>query len=103
MTIAVQLAFFSPKYSRLGQSNNYYTLKGTYRVVIRQYFVNYVTLRIWYTSFSIVRCPQKPFNSLFDGSSTNYSPKICCFKKLANTGTWLLGFNEVNSVKLYGI
>ena len=34
------------------------------------------------------------------GFSANHSPKICCFEKLANTGTWLLG-NEVNSVTLY--
>ena len=60
VTIAAQLAFLRPNYSRLGQYNNYYTLKGMDRVVIRQYFVNFVTLRIWYL-FSTVRCPQKTF------------------------------------------
>ena len=66
-------------------------------MVLGQYFVNFVTLRIRYL-FSIVRCPQNPFKSLFDGSSTDLSHKICCFEKLANTCTWLLG-NELNSVR----
>ena len=46
-----------------------------------------------------MRCPQNPFNSLFNSSSANHSPRICCFEKLANTCTWLLG-NDVNSVTL---
>ena len=46
-----------------------------------------------------MRCPQNPFNSLFNGSSPNHSPRIFCFEKLANTCTWLLG-NDVNSVTL---
>ena len=45
---------------------------------------------------------ETPFKSLFDGSSTDLSHKICCFEKLANTGAWLLG-NELNSVTLYDI
>ena len=60
---ATQLAFFSLTYCRLGQSNNYdktlVSIKGTDRVIIRQYFVNNVTLRVWYL-FSTVRCPQNP-------------------------------------------
>ena len=39
---------------------------------------------------------------LFDSSSANHSPKICCFEKLTNSCIWLLG-NDVNSVTLYGI
>ena len=48
-----------------------------------------------------MRCPQNPFNSLFNSSSANHSPRfrICCFEKLANACTWLLG-NDVNSVTL---
>ena len=76
-------------------------LKGHGSNGLRQYFVNFVTLRIRYL-FSTVRCPQNPFNSLFNGSSANQSPKICCLEKSANTCTWLLG-NDVNSVTLYGI
>ena len=64
-----------------------YWLKGTDRAVIRQYFVNFVTLRIRYL-FSTVSCPQNPLNSLFDSSSTDLSPKICCFEWLPNTHTW---------------
>ena len=78
-----------------------YWLKGTDRAVIRQYFVNFVTLRIRYL-FSTVRCPQNPFNSLFDSSSTDVSPKICCFEWLTNTHTWLFR-NEVNSVTFYRV
>ena len=73
-----------------------YWLKGTDRAVIRQYFVNFVKLRIRYL-FSTVSCPQNPLNSLFDSSSTDLSPKRCCFEWLPNTHTWLFG-NEVNSV-----
>ena len=78
-----------------------YWLKGTDRAVIRQFFVNFVTLRIRYL-FSTVSCPQNPLNSLFDSSSTDLSPKICCFEWLPNTHTWLFG-NEVNSVTFYRI
>ena len=76
-------------------------LKGRDQTVLGQYFVNFVTLRIRYL-FSIVRCPQNPFNSLFNGSSGNHSPKYVALKSwlIHYTGTWLLG-NEVNSVTLY--
>ena len=72
-----------------------YWLKGTDRAVIRQYFVNFVTLRIRYL-FSTVRCPQNPFNSLFDSSSTDLSPKICCFEWLPNTHA--LGYLEMRLI-----
>ena len=82
---ATELAFFSLKYCRLGQSNNYDTtlvsIKGTDRVIIKQYFVNNVTPRVWYLFF-YCEVSTKPFNSLFDGSSTDYSPKIFCFEKV---------------------
>ena len=72
-----------------------YWLKGTDRAVIRQYFVNFVTLRIRYL-FSTVSCPQNPLNSLFDSSSTDLSPKICCFEWLPNTHA--LGYLEMRLI-----